>query len=77
MSIRSISIESITRKNFNDIGDIRDSIVYNCTPIDIESSVDKSNDFINCLVTTNTGKELATLQASKQYRMYTGLEFPF
>jgi len=77
MPIRSISIESITRKNFNDIGDIRDSIIYNCTPIDIESSVNKSNDFINCLVTTNTGKELATLQASKQYRMYTGLEFPF
>ena len=35
-----------------------------------------SNDFINCLVSTRTGKELARLQASKQFELYTGLEFP-
>ena len=33
--------------------------------------------FIDCIVTTDTGKELATLQASHQFKLYTGLEFPF
>ena len=38
--------------------------------------IDKSNDFINCLVETETGRELARLQASKQFELYTGMEFP-
>ena len=38
--------------------------------------IHESNDFINCLVETEIGKELATLQASQQFKLYTGLEFP-
>ena len=38
--------------------------------------VHESNDFINCLVESKTGRELAKLQASKQFELYTGLEFP-
>jgi hypothetical protein len=38
--------------------------------------IDKSNDFINCLVETETGRELARLQASKQFELYTGKKFP-
>ena len=69
--------EYINRENWNEIHDIRDSVVYNCTPVDITNMIHKSNDFINCLVETETGKELATLQASHQFKLYTGLEFPF
>ena len=68
--------EYINRENWNELHDIRDSVVFNCTPVDITNMVHKSNDFINCLVSTETGKELARLQASKQFELYTGLEFP-
>jgi shikimate 5-dehydrogenase len=69
-------VNQITRDNWDELFDIKDSIVYNCTPLDIADWIHKSNDFINCLVTTQTGIDLATLQASKQFELYTGLEFP-
>ena len=68
--------EIITRSNWNEIYDIRDSVVYNCTPVDITNMVHPSNDFINCLVESKTGKQLARLQASKQFEMYTNKRFP-
>ena len=68
--------EVVSRDNWDELFDIKDSIVYNCTPVDITDWVDTSNDFINCLVNTETGKELAKLQASEQFYLYTGLEFP-
>ena len=69
-------IETITRSNWSDIYGVRDSVVYNCTPVNIEDMVHSSNDFINCLVNTDTGKQLARLQASKQFELYTDKEFP-
>lgn len=69
-------VDNITRDNWDELFDIKDSVVYNCTPLDIEDWVDESNDFIDCRVTTQTGIDLATLQASKQFKLYTGLEFP-
>ena len=69
--------EIITRSNWNEIYDIRDSVVYNCTPVDITNMVHPSNDFINCLVESKTCKQLARLQASKQFELYTNLTFPF
>jgi shikimate 5-dehydrogenase len=70
------SVESVTRENWNELHDIRDSVVYNCTPVDISDLIHKSNDFINCLTSSQTGVKLAGLQASKQFELYTGLEFP-
>ena len=72
-------IKKVTRENWSDLQSIKSSIIYNCTPIDISHpmlQIDKSNDMINCLVKTETGKQLAKLQASKQFYLYTGLEFP-
>ena len=69
-------IEIITRDTWNEIYDIRNSIIYNCTPVDITHMIHDSNDFINCLVKSKTGKELARLQASKQFELYTDKEFP-
>ena len=69
-------IKTITRDNWNDIYGVTDSVIYNCTPVDITNIVHDSNDFINCLVHTKTGKRLAKLQASKQFKLYTGMEFP-
>ena len=69
-------VRNITRDNWDELFDIKDSIVYNCTPIDITDWIHKSNDFIDCRVTSQTGLDLATLQASEQFKLYTGLEFP-
>ena len=64
----------ITRANWDTIGDIRNSVVYNCTPISVD--IDKYNTYINSNVKSETGLRLATLQASKQFELYTGLDFP-
>ena len=72
-------IKKVTRKNWRDLQSIKSSIIYNCTPVDISNpilQIDSSNDMINCLVESKTGKELARLQASKQFEMYTKKEFP-
>lgn len=65
----------VTRKNWNIIPQIKDSLVYNCTPVE-NIKVPEKNKFIDCLVKTETGRELAKLQASYQFKLYTGLEFP-
>ena len=66
----------ITRDDWDELKGIRKSVVYNCTPVEIEEKIDQSNDYINCLTYSNTGIELANLQASKQFKLYTDLEFP-
>ena len=48
-------MKNITRDNWDELFDIKDSIVYNCTPLDITDWIHKSNDFIDCRVTTQTG----------------------
>jgi len=64
----------ITRDNWSTLEDIRDSIVFNCTPIDI--TIHSSNTYIDCNVNSKTGNELALLQASKQFELYTNEKFP-
>lgn len=64
----------ITRDNWDMIGDIRNSVVYNCTPISVD--INEYNTYINSDVKSETGLRLATLQASKQFELYTGLKFP-
>jgi len=73
---KGFTVEKVNRYNWYVLREIRTSIVYNCTPVDITNMVDESNDFINCLVESQTGIDLASLQASKQFELYTGLEFP-
>jgi shikimate 5-dehydrogenase len=71
-------IKKVTRENWSDLQGIKSSIIYNCTPVDISNpmlKIDRSNDMINCLVETETGKRLAKLQASKQFKLYTNKEF--
>jgi shikimate dehydrogenase len=65
----------ITRSNWNTISLLKNKTVFNCTPVE-NIEVDSSNDFIDCLTTTETGKRLAFLQACKQFKLYTGLEYP-
>ena len=63
----------INRDNWNTIKDIKDSIIFNCTPVE-NIEVDDSNDFIDCIVSTPSGKRLSWLQASHQFKLYTNEE---
>ena len=65
----------ISRSNWKNIKDIEDSIIYNCTPVK-KIKVGKSNKFIDCIVSTPTGKRLSWIQASHQFKLYTGKEWP-
>ena len=65
----------VTRENWDIISSIgANVIVYNCTPV--ENIQVNTSQFIDCIVTTKTGRELASIQASHQFKLYTGLEFP-
>ena len=65
----------ITRDSWTDIALLREKTVFNCTPVG-NIKVDESNDFIDCLTTTPTGRYLAFLQATEQFKLYTGLDYP-
>ena len=72
-----ITYINITRKNWGEIQQLTDCVVFNCTPVEgIKNKLHNSVQFIDCLVSTETGKQLANLQASYQFKLYTGLEFP-
>ena len=78
---RSLNINHtiVRRDSWSIIETIKDSTIYNCTPVNLKWPpliVDKSNTFIDCLVTSDIGKKIAGMQASHQFKMYTGLEFP-
>ena len=64
----------ITRENWDEVSKIKNSLIYNCTPV--MNSVDSSNEYIDCLVSTETGKQLGLIQASHQFLLYTGKELP-
>jgi len=76
VGIKHSKIEIITRNNWDDIKETKDSVIYNCTPVE-NIEVDKSNYFIDCITTTVWGKRLSEWQASKQFEMYTGQKYPF
>lgn len=67
-------VSSITRDNWGDISGLRSSLIINCTPVSV--AVYAGNKFINCDVDSETGQEIALLQAAHQFKLYTGEEFP-
>jgi shikimate dehydrogenase len=70
---KSIGLEYkiIKRSNWEDIGNVVDSTVYNCTPEE-SIKVSYSNNFIDCLVNSDTGRRLGKIQAGHQFELYTG-----
>lgn len=65
-----IDYNLITRKDWDTIPLIENTVVFNCTPV--TNIIIKSNNyFIDCINTTETGIKLAKIQASIQYKLYT------
>ena len=69
------NVNIISRSSWGEIKHIKDSLIFNCTPVE-NIEIDKSNDFIDCLIDTKSGMEISLLQASKQFELYTGKSFP-
>lgn len=80
-SARNLSycVEKITRSDWHLINDLQDSLVYNCTPVKNLESVlfKKGNTFIDCCTNTKYGSNLAFLQGTQQFYLYTGQKYPF
>jgi len=66
----------ITRENWDEIPNIKYSVIFNCTPLSNIDIEENKNIYLDCLVSTDTGKRLSTIQAAHQFKLYTGLEFP-
>lgn len=77
-SKRGMKINTITRKSWNTIPDLRGVMVFNCTPVkSLKNIVDHNTcAFIDCDVETVRGACLAKLQAKHQFRLYTGRDYP-
>jgi len=73
----NIDFDVIDRKRWHEIEEIKNSFIFNCTPvIHLDRKIDNSNKYIDCIVETKTGKRLSVIQASYQFKLYTGLDFP-
>lgn len=67
--------ELITRDNWDVLFSLREQFIFNATPLELKP--DDSNIYIDCLVSTPTGQELARTQASHQFKLYTGIDHTF
>lgn len=68
-----IDFAVIKRNKWNTIIEIKNSLIFNCTPVS-NIEIDNSNIFIDCLINTDTGQKLSFVQASYQFNLYTGID---
>jgi shikimate dehydrogenase len=67
----------ITRRNWTDIQKLNNELIFNCTPVERDKvKPPESCSYLDCLVSTDTGRTLARVQAAEQFRIYTGLPHP-
>jgi shikimate 5-dehydrogenase len=71
-----INYTLITRDNWDIIKNIKNSTIFNCTPVPNINYTEETNRFIDCINTTDSGYILAKKQAKIQYKLYTGKIFP-
>ena len=69
-----IDVKRIVRKDWYELKNIRNHTVFNCTPVE-NIALHESNNFIDCLVSTKTGKILADRQAEYQFKIYTRINY--
>lgn len=67
----------ITRDNWDEIQQLSNTTIFNCTPLPKDQvKPPESCKYIDCLVATETGRELAEIQARHQFQIYTGQAYP-
>ena len=68
--VMDIGFEVITRENWNIIEELEDKIIFNATPVDVNTD----NFLIDGRPHTDAGREIALYQAKEQFKIYTGVE---
>lgn len=68
------SIVNITRNEWNQIKELKNSLIMNCTPVS-DILLDTSNIFIDCIIGTSTGDLFHRHQSRKQFEIYTGIKY--
>lgn len=67
----------ITRSNWDKIHSLDNALIFNCTPVEKDFiRPPESCKYIDCLISTQTGQTLSTIQAAEQFRLYTGQQYP-
>jgi len=67
-------IINITRNDWRKIRELKNSLIFNCTPV-TNIILDKSNIFIDCVIDTFTGDLFHQHQSRKQFEIYTGIKY--
>jgi shikimate dehydrogenase len=67
-------VNNITKNNWGNLNLLKNSLIFNCTPV-TNIVFDNSNDFIDCIVGTDTGNLFHLNQAMKQFEIYTGIKY--
>jgi len=72
-----MGIPCIIHERYTPVGeivDMKDLLIYNCTPLDL-SFLAKDNIFIDCRVGTPDGDKLYKIQSRAQFKLYTGIDY--
>lgn len=67
-------IINITKNDWHKIQELKNSLIFNCTPVD-NITLDQSNTFIDCIIGTFTGDLFHQHQSKKQFEIYTGVSY--
>ena len=70
----NIEVTNVNREHWTSIPYIKNKTVFNCTPV-TNIKINESVNFIDCIVSTKTGKELSHIQAKYQFKIYTGIDY--
>lgn len=70
LSKLEISFSIISKKDINNIDDVKDQYFINATPVEILSL---KNIIIDARPFSKEGKDIALLQAKEQFKIYTGI----
>lgn len=72
-----MNYEIITRDSWDRIKDLSGALIFNCTPVGRHIvKPPESCEYIDCLIQTQTGQALSMIQASEQFKLYTGQNYP-
>ena len=69
----NICFDLINRKNWYKLNEIKNSTLFNATPVNVE--VDSSNLLIDGRPHTTEGKIIALNQAKEQFKIYVGIDY--
>ena len=68
--VMDIGFDVITRENLNILEELEDKIIFNATPVDVNTD----NFLIDGRPHTDAGREIALYQAKEQFKIYTGVK---